>query len=124
MTLRLSCPIVSLLAIFPLAGCSNVAYLDQSPIRNYVVVTIENDSGSSVKVTECYARRCRDHDPTYSIRAGGRRDEAANNAQAGTAIFRVASGDTVRCLRMRYVEGQEHHAPLKVSAAGRCPWST
>ncbi len=106
-----------------LAACSNTAILDQSPIRNYVVVSIENDSSSPVDVTQCYAKRCRIHDLTDSIRAGGHRDEAINNALAGTAIFGVTSGKTVRCLRIRYARGQEHHAPIKVSEARACPWA-
>jgi hypothetical protein len=42
------------LVTLPLAGCGHTAILDQSPIGNYVVLSIVNDSASSVKVTQCY----------------------------------------------------------------------
>lgn len=117
-------PRVALLVVgLSLAGCSHAAILDQSPIRNYVVFTIVNDSPSSVEVTECWAKQCTTHDLTDSIRPGSQRDVAINNAQAGTAIFRVTSGKTVRCFRIRYARDQEHHDPVAVSSARACPWT-
>jgi hypothetical protein len=121
---RVLLPLVLLLVTLSLAACGNTAILDQSPIRNYVVVGIENDSASSVDVTLCFAQRCSVHDLTDSISAGGHRDAAVNNAPGGTAIFRVTSRRKVRCLRVRYASGQEHHTPVKVSWARPCPWAS
>ena len=122
--LRILLPFALSLVILSLAACGSTAILNQSPIRNYVVVGVENDSASSVDVTLCFAQRCSVHDLTDSISPGAHRDEAVNNAQGGTAIFRVTSRGAVRCLRVRFASGQEHHAPVKVSWARSCPWSS
>jgi hypothetical protein len=96
--------------------------LDISPLENFVVVRVEDDTPEPVEATICYSRACRIHDVSDGISPYGHRDEAINNGQSGLAVFRVkkASGQ-VRCLRLRYAAGQRH-ASLRVSAARPCPW--
>jgi hypothetical protein len=103
-------------------GCGDTAILDQSPIGNFVVVPIVNDTQSTIEVTLCYRARCKSHDITDQLAPGTSRRDGVNNAEAGVAIFRVKTNAGIRCLRMRYASGQEHHAPLAISSSGRCPW--
>lgn len=109
-------------AVVMCGGCGNTAILDQSPIGSYVVVPIVNDTQSTIEVTLCYGARCESHDITDSLAPGASRNDGVNNAEAGVAIFRAQTHAGIRCLRMRYGSGQEHHAPLAISSSGRCPW--
>jgi len=108
-----------------LCGCdSNTAVLDQSPIRNYVVVPIVNDTDQTIRVTLCYSRTCRGsggHDITDTLSPHTQREDAVNNSYTGPAVFRVTTPTTTRCLYMSYALGQEHHAALLVSNSRPCP---
>jgi hypothetical protein len=105
-----------------LTGCNASAPLfDQSPLRNYVVATVNNDTDHQVIVTVCYDRRCHNTDQVDKVAAHDYVQDGINNDSAGLAWFRIqsATGTTVGCLRLRYRSGQRT-ASLQVSEAADC----
>src|SRR4051812_35198775 len=49
------------------SGCVDGVVVDQAPLRNFVVVTIRNDEGRTVKTSSCFDLLCSRHDIVDSI---------------------------------------------------------
>ena len=106
-----------------LAGCGPA--FEQSPIENFVVVRIKNNSMREISVHACYSRDCRRHDVTDSIAPGRSAEQAFNNGVGGVIIFEIRSkGHRVGCIRLRTRVGQRH-AVVAASRAHPCTkWPT
>lgn len=98
----------------------DTAVFDQSPIANYVVITVENDLGSPVTADLCGNSRCSLIETADRIAAGGSVRDGVNNASPGTATFVITrAGRRVSCLKLRYLKGQRQ-AAVKISDARQC----
>jgi hypothetical protein len=109
---------VSLFAVTLLgaAGCT----LDPSPIENFVVVSVTNDTPRKVEFHRCYNRSCSFHDVTDPVVPGKSGRQAFNNGTARKITLRFTSGGkTIGCIVLHPHRGQRQ-ATVHVSAANPC----
>ena len=105
------------------SGCTNNAVLDLAPLASFLDLRIENDTGGTVAISDCWGLKCQRSGGGFNdtLKPGAEREEAAwLNATAGVAAIRVTSADGgVRCLVVGYRKGQQH-ATRRVSQATSC----
>ena len=113
--------VAALLLGLLLSGCGNNAILDPAPLSSFLDLRVENDTGMTVKISDCWLSGCQ---PGFgdTLAPDSDREEADwLNESGGVAVVAVSrSGFLVGCLRVRYRKGEEH-AVAHVSDAGACP---
>lgn len=108
------------LALQPTISWPRGPFFDISPIENYVVVTVHNDTGEQLRVKECYDALCHSVDSNDKVRSGDRVQDGINNYYGGYAFFRFEAEAAVRgCVALKYRSGQRS-AEIWASRAVPC----
>jgi hypothetical protein len=107
------------LVLHPTISWPRGAFFDISPIENYVVVTVHNDTGEQLRVKECYDALCHSVDFNDKVRPGNYVQDGINNYYSGYAFFRFEGRAVRGCIALKYRSGQRS-AEIWASRAVPC----